>query len=517
MSRRNVVVFLCDQLRADYLRAYGCDAIETPAVDWLASQGTTFTRAITQATICGPARATMMTGRFVSDHGAWTNDLPWRDGLETVAERMRAAGYHTGCFGKMHHVPAGDPKGFEVAALFEENRQGENEGYLQWLRETHPDAMGCFHWSKNRSHLPEELHYEHWIASRAIDFLETPDERPKLAWVSFQGPHSPFDPVDGMTDLVDEGRLPAPVDPDAEPSGSIREVRAAWRQIPRSAGDLAKVRRAYGEMIAQIDRQIARVIRSLEAAGTLENTTFLFTADHGDELGDQGLDKKGPFATPGSLQIPLILAGHPDVGQAMMTDALAGNIDIGATLLEIAGDRGGFGHSRSLIDLAQGEPEHARTVHFAEYTDLMKVAQNGRYRLAYYSFVQETELYDLQEDPQCRTNLAGRDEYASVELSLQRALLDHAALCRGPRINAYEMTKPVQAGMRALDPRFQETVPVAFPLNGRQHRRLRERGLDATYNAFCRERDVLADYGRYWSTPAVEPAPASGLEETPCP
>ena len=85
---RNIVVILCDQLRPDFLRMYGCEAIPTPNLDRLASCGVVFDHAITQSTVCAPARATMMTGTYVSEHGVWTNDRPFAPGMEYIAERM---------------------------------------------------------------------------------------------------------------------------------------------------------------------------------------------------------------------------------------------------------------------------------------------------------------------------------------------------------------------------------------------------------------------------------------------
>ena len=120
-----------------------------------------------------------MTGRYVSDHWVWTNDVPFRDGLEYIAERMNQEGYVTGAFGKLHHYPADDPKGFRHVRLMEENRLGEREPYLHWLRQRHPEVESVFNHEGLQFAFPEEEYYEHWIASEAISFigqtLENPD------------------------------------------------------------------------------------------------------------------------------------------------------------------------------------------------------------------------------------------------------------------------------------------------------------------------------------------------------
>lgn len=500
MQKRNVVVFVCDQLRPDFLTAYGCDAIDTPAIDWIAANGVTFDRAITQSTVCGPARASMQTGRYVSDHGAWTNDVPWREGMETLGERMTNAGYRTGCFGKMHHVPALDPKGFETAAFFEEGRLGDDEPYLVWLRERHPEVSSSFVHRDLKSLVSEDEHYETWIAERALDFLGDRDDRPFLAWISFQGPHNPYDPVEGMETSVRRHSLPAAVDPERSNDSPYVRNRAAWNEVPSDPAGRDRYRAAYAEMIAQIDRQIARVLAALDEAGELEHTTIVFTADHGDEQGDHGVDTKGPWPFRSQLQIPLIVANDPRVGRGFATDALVGNIDVAATLLDVAGEERGIGTSRSLIDLAQPEPRAPRDHVFCEFMDHMKLVEARDFRLAYFPFLDRTELYDLRVDRDCLVNLAGTPEHAAVELELMRRLVDHGAMCRGPLVNAFDLVPEMQVGLRNMHPRFEEEMPIAFPLSPHQRQLLLAAGLDASFNEFCKGRDVLAHYGLYWES-----------------
>ena len=140
----NILVILCDQLRKDFLSCYGGTVCNTPNLDALAAKSVCFTNAITASPVCAPARASMMTGRYVSDHGVWTNDMPFREGVDYLPQRMNRAGYRTGAFGKLHHFPAKDGKGFSTYALMEENRLGDKDDYFQWLRARHPEIRGVF-------------------------------------------------------------------------------------------------------------------------------------------------------------------------------------------------------------------------------------------------------------------------------------------------------------------------------------------------------------------------------------
>jgi arylsulfatase A-like enzyme len=500
MPRRNIVVLLCDQLRPDFLPMYGGDAIATPNLDRLASLGVVFDGAITQSTVCAPARASMMTGRHVSDHGVWTNDVPFREGLEYVAERMNGLGYRTGAFGKLHHFPADDAKGFQAVHQMEEGRLGQQEPYLHWLRERHPDVTSVWNAKDLTFSFPEEEYYEHWIADRAIDFMAAADDVPFLAWVSFQGPHGPFDPPPEVKGTCDASKLPPVLrreyDERIPETVRYRHCRETWGDNP----DLIQARRiAYAEMIVCIDRQIGRILDALEAAGDFATTTFLFSADHGDMLQDFGLTAKGPFPYRGQLDIPLLVANHPCLATGTRSGQLAGNIDLPGTLLGIAGADRSIGVSRSLLDLAQPEPKQPRDVILSEFCDSIRTIQDQRWRYSYYPFENRSELYDRENDPDELRNLAGQSEFAEIELRMLRHLVDYAVVNKGPRVEAHDFGPRKQQGLLAKSPNGLYAWPVAFPLSAAERTKLRVAGLDADYNEFCRPLPILRAYGKpYW-------------------
>jgi len=492
-SRRNIVVILCDQLRPDFLSVYGGRAIPTPHLDALAARGVVFDQAITQSTVCAPSRATMMTGRYVSDHGVWTNDVPFRDGLEYLPERINARGYRTGCFGKLHHFPADDAKGFQVYHPMEEGRLGEQEPYLQWLRERHPEAK-LWNYHDHTFDYEDDEYHEHWIADRAIDFVNETTE-PFLAWVSFQGPHAPFDPPKGVKGSCRADLMPRPLErlsdcplPDIPAYRAVREPQGGDEGVMRQ-------RVAYGEMIVCIDQQLGRIVEALAAKGVLGDTTILFTADHGDLLGDFGLTAKGPFPYRGQLNVPMIIAGHPGAEPGTRSDRLVGTIDIAGTCLDIVGDERPLGYSRSMLN-----PDvPPREVNYCEFCDSTRVVDDGRYRYCCYPFTGQAELYDKLQDPDERLNLSGWPEHAETELRLLRHALEFQILAKGPRIEAHDCVPSQQAGLTAKDPDWAADFPIAFPLNAREVDRLAEAGLSTTFNEFCRGRNVLRCYAKpYW-------------------
>jgi len=501
MPRRNVLVLLCDQLRPDFLSAYGCEAVPTPHVDRLVERGVVFENAITQATVCAPARATMMTGRYVSDHGVWTNDVPFREGLEYLPRRMNDEGYATGAFGKLHHYPPTDTKGFQEAAPLEEGRLGADEPYLQWLADRRPDVDGLWNVSDREFAFDESEYHEHWVASRAIEFIEdrAGAAEPFLAWVSFQGPHPPLDPPAAVTGTVDAGAVPEPIDPDREDVSPVARYRRARGPAFDSLESVMERRTAYAEIIVEIDRQIGRILDRLESSGAFGETTIAFAADHGDLLGDFGLTSKGPFPYRGQLEVPMIVANHPDVPNGDRSDALVGTIDLPGTCLDVAGADEGIGVSRSLIGQARPGEADTRAVVFSEFGDSIKTVDDGRFRYSYYPFTDDAELYDRDADPDERNDLAGEADHAATERRLLMHLVDLGLVSKGVRVEAHDFVPEQQAGLRRKHPAFEREFPVAYPLTDRDVEALEAAGLDAGYNEFCEGGPVVTRYrAPYW-------------------
>lgn len=496
---RNVLVILCDQLRKDFLPIYGCEAIKTPNIDRIAKMGVVFDRAITQSAVCAPARASMMTGRYVSDHGVWTNDVPFREGLEYIAPLMNSLGYNSGCYGKMHHYPALDMKGFQESATFEESRLGEKDPYYNWLAEKYPNIDKHFrYFFKNHQFIyPEEDYYENYIADNAIEFIDKQvnDNNPFFAWVSFQGPHDPYDPPSESKGTVDETKLPPMLHKDNQP-GNSSLVR--YRSVFSGRQVHSDERTAYAEMIVHIDKQIGKILDSIEDKNVLQNTTIVFSADHGDMLDDYDLFSKGPYPYENQLGIPLIVANHPNMPKGTRSDILVGNIDIPGTCLDIADSDLTIGYSRSIIKMYNNK-NYQREVNYSEFDDSLKIVEDSTYRLCYYTFTGQTELYNMVDDPKQRYDLSGQTEYLAIERKLLMDIIDFITIAKGTRIEAHDLIPDVQQGLEKKNPNWKNDTPICYPLGSKVClERLEEKGLSTTYNEFCKDMDIERHYGVYW-------------------
>ncbi len=534
--KRNVIVILCDQLRRDFLSCYGFEALRTANIDALAAAGVRFDGAITSSPVCAPARAGLMTGRYVSDHGVWTNDVPFRDGMDFLPQRMNGAGYRTGAFGKLHHFPGRDGKGFGVCKLMEENRLNEADDYWQWLKARHPEVTSVFPQQDNGDFaFSKGEYYEQWIADCAIDFIrgeqpcigavtkasdlrnvtvaaEVPagvgvagsPPQPFFAWVSFQGPHTPMDPPSDVNVALDVGEIPPSHATNFRSGCEVPDYRGVANYGGMTDAQRIEYRLRYCKMIGEIDRQIGRLIASLKEQGVYENTTILFSADHGDMCGDYGMMQKGPMPYGAQLEIPLILANCPETVAGSVCKWPVSNLDIGATCLALAGDEKPFGVSRPLHKMLGGSVPAHKSI-FAEFCDSMKLVDTLYYRLAYYPFTGQCQLFDKTMPAYEQHNLANEPAYASLKAAMLMEVLDYIILARGARIEAQDLVPKVQAGLCEKMPNFVEELPLVFPLQTEVHRqRLRDAGYDADYNEFCKEHEILRHYGAYWLPKGVE-------------
>ncbi len=273
---RNVLLITTDQQRADSLGAYGNPVCQTPNLDRLADEGTSFTACRTQNPFCQPSRATILTGTYPSTHGVVFNgrDLPDEQLARSFAGTLSQAGFETSLFGKAHfavHLPlpshrqarVGGGLGFDARGMDRAVRRvrpcaadplrphaagGPADGLVELgvraravrpalrarflheqsvehgkelLRLMQPEAAGA-RWDDTqtwRNEIPEELHPTTWTADRAVEWISQrpADGRPWMSWVSFTDPHHPMDPPGRWFDMYspDDVREVLPVrDPD---------------------------------------------------------------------------------------------------------------------------------------------------------------------------------------------------------------------------------------------------------------------------------------------------------------
>ncbi|MEO8521782.1 MAG: sulfatase, partial [Acidobacteriota bacterium] len=313
--RPNILFILPDQLRAQSLGYLGNRDVRTPNIDRLAAEGLTFTQTFANTPVCCPARANLLTGKYAHRNGMVANDLRLRETETTLAELLAQAGYQTGFIGKWHldggprepgYVPPGARRqGFDFWAAHECSHRHFANHYFR--DDPTPIEFGKYE-------------AEGW-ADIAVEFLRARTEGPQPFFLMLQTgpPHDPYKAPPQYEAMYDAARL---------------AMRPNWvaGTTMGSRQDIA----SYYAQITAVDDQVGRVLRTLKELHLEEDTIVVFTSDHGDMLGSQGLRlKRKPWEE--SIRVPGIIRYPRRIAAGRRTDAILTHVDLAPTLLSLAG------------------------------------------------------------------------------------------------------------------------------------------------------------------------------------
>lgn len=464
--RPNVLLITADQLRWDALGCMGNEVIRTPNLDALAARGVQFHNAFTPNPICVPARASIMTGNYPQVcTGTKNNAGRIREGQPLLTEVLKAVGYRTYALGKLHFVPyagPGEPRlvhGFEHVELTESGRilaqfdpRGEQEGledYFDYLKRvgyagyTRAHGIGNNDVHPSRSPLPPEHTVDYWIADCALRQLERHQaespEGPFFMWISSPKPHSPYDPPDPYDRLYDPREVPPPFGDESlleriNPYIEVSRVRHAQQTLSPQARQVIKA--YYYGCITWLDAMIGRVLDRLARDGVLERTLVLFTADHGDLMGDFGTWFKCNHMN-GSVRVPFIVAG-PGVARGAVSDALVGLQDILPTFAAAAD--ADIGQAVQGCDLSLVLRAPAAAVREVYYSSTLEgdfssaMVCDGAWKYVYSVANATEELYDQRQDPGEIDNLAQRPEQQERLVRMRHMLIEQAGSTRDHKL-----------------------------------------------------------------------------------
>jgi len=380
-SKPHIVLITCDELRQDALSCYGNQVIATPNIDRLAQTGTTFQNAYTNSPWCLPSRCSLATGLYPHNNGSYSNfrNIPLDRNLPNIYSILKSSGYTTAHFGKCHYmpVPYADVRpdatlpygefrefyrslGIDHLALQDGNQVSvwysddysqelEDAGYLSAYR----DAI----WDKSNRKVfdfpaPEEWHPDSWVGRKATEYFSNYDEdNPLFAWVSFSGPHYPFDPPESYVQnvnmaydnrIVNESEFDDPSRIHSstyhgQANGAIDGLGSAPNRAMKNYSEdyWDNLRRSYFANIVQIDDYIGQILDVIENKFG-DNVLIIFTADHGEMLGNHGLWGKNNCAYDDVWRVPL-LTRFPLQATSQSTDNKAMLIDILPTCIDVAG------------------------------------------------------------------------------------------------------------------------------------------------------------------------------------
>ncbi|MFW6039152.1 MAG: hypothetical protein ACOC9P_01600, partial [bacterium] len=187
----------------------------------------------------------------------------------------------------------------------------------------------------------------------------------------------------------------------------------------------------------------------------------LFTADHGDMLGDFSLWGKGCLSRSAQLNVPMMIANHPGLHDGSRSNCLANNIDIPGTVLDIAGADRPIGVSRSLVQMLNSGSPQQRDVNFSEVGDCVKIVEDGARRYCYYPFTGFGEMLRLDGCRDERITINGDAELEDKERRFLKDIVDFQAMNNGVRIKEKNLIPDTVAGVNAKHANFPKAIPFS--------------------------------------------------------
>jgi len=479
MTPPNILLILCDELRADALGYSGNPVIHTPNIDRLARDGAALTQCMVTQPTCTPSRASILTGCYPSALRSRMVGCVTPDDPRFLPRVLAHNGYHTASIGKLHLVPQrAEPEavehtlsarreyyGFQAVDLV--NGHGDQcfgSQYTQWLENQVPDwkarldqrrkldtGLDAFTWE-----LPPEVHSSNYIADRAVEFLRNAGDKPFFLHVSFPDPHYPFVAPEPYASMYEPAAMPTPLPPVTASSDLPPlhyDVYFNRRDKPQrdhvigtpprdyfrcSTADWQQVKATYYGMISLLDHHVGRILATLDSTGLAENTLVVFLSDHGDYLGDHGFYGKG-LHYDSVLRVPLILRG-PGVIPGQTIDSITSTLDVAPTLLDFARVSEPEGiQGVSMRPLLTKEARALRDAALTENDDdsvpmRMRTLTTARWKLTVYATQAYGELFDRRNDSAEMINLWNHADYARIKQQLIRRLLEET-LCSIDMLN----------------------------------------------------------------------------------
>jgi arylsulfatase A-like enzyme len=462
-ERPNILFIMSDDHAIRAVSAYGDSLVETPNIDRIAANGIRFDRAYVGNAICGPSRATMLTGMHSHGNGFYSNEWsgPFDGDQQTLPSLLAADGYQTAVIGKWHLYS--DPVGFDHwEVIHNQFEQGsyynpsfrspagveETTGYvadlvtekaINWLSQAQKTDQPFFlmynHKTPHRDWLPGPQELKDWQEEARV---EEPDTLLRdLGGLSQARQEARMSISEYMTDNDVKLSMGGNLTPE---QAALWEKTFAEGNRQFEAADLSEddeIRwkyqryiKTYMASIQSMDRQIGRLLDYMEAQELMENTIVIYTSDQGFFLGENGwFDKR--WMDEVSSRIPLVMQWPGRIAPGESSEALVQNIDFAPTLLDAAGVTPKTPmHGVSLLPLVGPQPEEWQRdlyYHFYENPGFHGVARHYgvrgvRYKLVYYYQNDEWELFDLQEDPQDLVNLYGTPGYEAITRDLKQRL-----------------------------------------------------------------------------------------------
>jgi arylsulfatase len=429
-AKPNIIYILGDDLGIGELGCYGQTKIRTPNIDLLAKQGMLFSRHYSGSTVCAPSRCTLMTGKhtghaFIRDNaevGTWESfegQMPIPAGTDTIAKRLKSAGYATACIGKwgLGGVnSAGDPLNQGFDHFFGYNCQRHSHNYYpQYLikdraqfplnnpvipggafpKDKDPNDPASYNCYRGTDYAPDFMEKE------ALGFIRANQAKPFFLYFSTTVPHAALQvPEDSLAEYKDKF--------DDKPY--LGNKGYLPNRYPRAT---------YAAMITRLDRSIGRMMDQLKELGLEKNTIICVVGDNGPTFNGgtdseyfnsaQGYRGLKCALYEGGIRAPLVVRWPAQVAAGSTSDHLSAMWDMLPTFCDAAGVEAPQNiDGISLLPSLLGKPQEQKQHEYLYWEDARnkRALRFGDWKMIKYHPSLKVELYNLKDDPKEEKDLS---------------------------------------------------------------------------------------------------------------
>ncbi|MFC4222045.1 arylsulfatase [Flagellimonas marina] len=400
-QKTNIIYILVDDLGYGDLGCYGQQKILTPEIDKMASEGMKFTQHYAGSTVCGPSRASLLTGLHtghspVRGNPLWTftgNPVDMPRSQVTVAKELKRAGYTTGIIGKwgmaeadLESMPLN--QGFDYFYGYRKHKEAHHY-YPDILWENNDP----FHPKGNDGYNTEGQFSHDSFTSKALQFIQQNAETPFFLYLAYTIPHL---------------ELSVPED------SKVPYKNLGWLN-GESGGDDGSSNVTYAGMISRMDRDIGRLLDRLNKLGIADNTLVIFTSDNGPEFDKGFFDSNGPLRGKkrdlyeGGVRIPFIAYWPKHIKSGSTSDHISAFWDFFPTACELAGvepsiQTDGISYLPTLLGGKQ--PKHDYLYwEINVHEGPIQAVRKGQWKAVKF-YDKPIELYNLNKDIGEKNNIA---------------------------------------------------------------------------------------------------------------
>jgi len=468
-EKPNIIFIMTDDHALAAISAYKgflSEVAPTPNIDRIANEGIRFNNMFCNNAICGPSRASILTGKYSHINGFYKNEGggDFDGSQQTFPKLLKKAGYETAVIGKWHL--GSSPTGFDYyKVLF--NKEGQGSYYNPVFEVTGGET------------LTEKGKYSTTVIKEdALEWLKKDrnNEKPFMLMYQFKAPHRPWEPGPGYENYLEDVTIPYPetynddyTGRDAAkeawmridghmnrkdvkikaPEGLSQEELSAWNSFGNNNGEFwtpdesmtdaerkdwkyQRYLKDYLRCVKAVDDAIGELLNYLDESGLAENTLVIYTSDQGFYIGEHGwFDKR--FMYEESMHMPLLMRYPAKIKQGIVNNDLLMNVDFAPTLLEIAGvkipsDIQGKSFLPVLTENIDTPFRDAVYYHYYEYPYWHHVQphygiRTARYKLIHYYYdVDQWELFDLKNDSNEINNIYNKKENENLIIELKQRL-----------------------------------------------------------------------------------------------